>query len=33
MKFELPDDEEGVCKKYNKLFQQMSEKFASVVDE
>jgi V-type H+-transporting ATPase subunit A len=33
MKFELPDDEEGVCKKYDQLFQQMSEKFASVVDE
>lgn len=33
MKFELPDDEEGVCKKYDELFQQMSEKFASVVDE
>ena len=33
MKFELPDDEEGVCKKYDELFQQMSEKFASVADE
>lgn len=33
MKFELPDDEEGVCKKYDELFQQMSENFASVVDE
>lgn len=33
MKFELLDDEEGVRKKYEKLLQQMSEKFASVVDE
>lgn len=33
MKFELPDDEEGVCKKYDELFERMSEKFASVVDK
>ncbi|KAI9874261.1 MAG: H(+)-transporting V1 sector ATPase subunit A, partial [Watsoniomyces obsoletus] len=29
MKFELPDNEEEVSKKYDKLLQDMSEKFAS----
>lgn len=33
MKFELPDDEEAVSAKYDKLLQSMSEKFASVSDE
>ncbi|KIW68373.1 V-type proton ATPase catalytic subunit A [Phialophora macrospora] len=33
MKFELPDDEESVSKKYDGLLQKMSEKFASVSDE
>lgn len=33
MKFELPDDKEAVTKKYDELFQKMSEKFASVADE
>ncbi len=33
MKFELPDDEEGVSRKYEELLQEMSEKFASVADK
>jgi len=33
MKFELPDDEEGVSNKYDKLLSDMTEKFASVTDE
>ncbi|OJD13328.1 V-type proton ATPase catalytic subunit A [Emergomyces pasteurianus Ep9510] len=33
MKFELPDDEEAVIQKYEKILQDMSEKFASVSDE
>ncbi|KIW79689.1 V-type proton ATPase catalytic subunit A [Fonsecaea pedrosoi CBS 271.37] len=33
MKFELPDDQEEVSGKYDRLLQQMSEKFASVSDE
>ena len=33
MKFELPDKEEEVTKKYDQLLQDMSEKFASVSDE
>lgn len=33
MKFELPDNEEEVTKKYDQLLQNMSEKFASVTDE
>jgi len=33
MKFEVPEDEEAVSKKYDKLLQEMSEKFASVIDE
>ncbi|EXJ70073.1 V-type proton ATPase catalytic subunit A [Cladophialophora psammophila CBS 110553] len=33
MKFELPDDQEEVSAKYDRLLQQMSEKFASVSDE
>merc|ERR1711939_1036151 len=33
MKFELPDDQEEVSSKYDKLLQSMSEKFASVSDE
>ncbi|KAK4694153.1 V-type H+-transporting ATPase subunit A, partial [Lecanoromycetidae sp. Uapishka_2] len=33
MKFELPDDEEGVSKKYEELLQEMSEKFANVADK
>ncbi|EEH36867.2 vacuolar ATP synthase catalytic subunit A [Paracoccidioides lutzii Pb01] len=33
MKFEIPDDEEAVTKKYEKILQDMSEKFASVCDE
>ena len=33
MKFELPDDQEAVSKKYDGLLQKMSEKFASVSDE
>ena len=32
MKFELPDDEEGVARKYEGLLQEMSEKFASLAD-
>ncbi|KAF3479461.1 ATP synthase alpha subunit vacuolar [Arthroderma uncinatum] len=33
MKFEVPDDEEEVSAKYEKILQEMSEKFASVSDE
>ncbi|KIV86095.1 V-type proton ATPase catalytic subunit A [Exophiala sideris] len=33
MKFELPDNQEEVSVKYDKLLQSMSEKFASVSDE
>ncbi|KAG9792251.1 ATP synthase alpha subunit vacuolar, partial [Aureobasidium melanogenum] len=33
MKFELPDNQEEVSAKYDKLLQSMSEKFASVSDE
>ncbi|KAK5071172.1 H(+)-transporting V1 sector ATPase subunit A [Lithohypha guttulata] len=33
MKFELPDNEEEVSKKYDQLLQRMSEKFASVADD
>lgn len=33
MKFELPDNQEEVSSKYDKLLQSMSEKFASVSDE
>ncbi|EFR01281.1 vacuolar ATP synthase catalytic subunit A [Nannizzia gypsea CBS 118893] len=33
MKFEVPDDEEEVTAKYDKILQDMSEKFASVSDE
>ncbi|KAK5058600.1 H(+)-transporting V1 sector ATPase subunit A [Exophiala bonariae] len=33
MKFELPDNEEEVSGKYDKLLQNISEKFASVSDE
>ncbi|KIX09153.1 V-type proton ATPase catalytic subunit A [Rhinocladiella mackenziei CBS 650.93] len=33
MKFELPDNQEEVAAKYDKLLQNMSEKFASVSDE
>ncbi|KAJ9625488.1 H(+)-transporting V1 sector ATPase subunit A [Knufia peltigerae] len=33
MKFELPDNQEEVSNKYDKLLQNMSEKFASVSDE
>ncbi|PGH09822.1 V-type proton ATPase catalytic subunit A [Blastomyces parvus] len=32
MKFELPEDEEAVTQKYEKILQDMSEKFASVSD-
>ena len=33
MKFELPDQQEEVSKKYDQLLQDMSEKFASVSDD
>ncbi|KAH8702008.1 ATP synthase alpha/beta family, nucleotide-binding domain-containing protein [Talaromyces proteolyticus] len=33
MKFEVPDDEKAVTAKYEKLLQDMSERFASVSDE
>jgi len=33
MKFELPDNEEEVTKKYEDLLQRMSEKFASVTED
>nr|KMM67479.1 vacuolar ATP synthase catalytic subunit A [Coccidioides posadasii RMSCC 3488] len=33
MKFEVPDDEQAVTQKYEKILQDMSEKFASVSDE
>ncbi len=33
MKFELPDDEEGVSRKYEELLQEMSDKFASLADK
>lgn len=33
MKFELPDNQEEVSNKYDKLLQDMTEKFASVSDE
>lgn len=33
MKFEVPDDKEAVIAKYEKLLQDMSERFASVSDE
>lgn len=33
MKFELPDNEEEVTKKYDDLLQRMSEKFASVTED
>ncbi|KAI5285066.1 H(+)-transporting V1 sector ATPase subunit A [Ascosphaera aggregata] len=33
MKFEVPDDKDAVCEKYEKILQEMSEKFASVSDE
>ena len=33
MKFELPDNQEEVSSKYDKLLQNISEKFASVSDE
>ncbi|KAI1917946.1 H(+)-transporting V1 sector ATPase subunit A [Ophidiomyces ophidiicola] len=33
MKFEVPDNEDEVTKKYEKILQDMSEKFASVSDE
>ncbi|KAJ4679971.1 H(+)-transporting V1 sector ATPase subunit A [Exophiala dermatitidis] len=33
MKFELPDNQEEVSAKYDRLLQSMSEKFASVSDE
>lgn len=33
MKFELPDNQEEVSAKYDKLLQNISEKFASVSDE
>jgi len=33
MKFEIPENEDEVSKKYDKILQGMSEKFASVVDE
>ncbi|EAS30968.3 V-type proton ATPase catalytic subunit A [Coccidioides immitis RS] len=33
MKFEVPDDEQAVTQKYEKILQEMSEKFASVSDE
>ncbi|KKY28428.1 putative vacuolar atp synthase catalytic subunit [Phaeomoniella chlamydospora] len=33
MKFEIPEDEDEVSKKYEKLLSDMSEKFASVSDE
>ncbi|KAK2763173.1 H(+)-transporting V1 sector ATPase subunit A [Arachnomyces sp. PD_36] len=33
MKFELPEDEKEVTAKYEKILQDMSEKFASVSDE
>jgi V-type H+-transporting ATPase subunit A len=33
MKFELPDDKEGVSRKYEELLQEMSDKFASLADK
>ncbi|KAI5284284.1 H(+)-transporting V1 sector ATPase subunit A [Ascosphaera acerosa] len=33
MKFEVPSDKEAVCERYEKILQDMSEKFASVADE
>lgn len=33
MKFELPDNEDEVTKKYDQLLQNMSEKFASVTED
>ncbi|CBF73722.1 hypothetical protein AN8022.2 [Aspergillus nidulans FGSC A4] len=33
MKFEVPDNQEEVSAKYEKILQTMSERFASVSDE
>jgi V-type H+-transporting ATPase subunit A len=33
MKFEIPDNQEEVTAKYEKLLQSMTERFASVSDE